>query len=102
MAEALTDLAKGLKEYRDEAEKEHGKLWNTLQGLRAELQLSNNNWNHTKDGLLKVEGALDAQVRRVDTYIEKMGVVSAMFEKVFKYIDAKERATDAAISRAPG
>lgn len=94
MATALTELAKGIKSTGDMAQDEHKKIWDAIQGLRAELQLSTQRTEHVKAGLLKVEGSMVTQCDRIDRFIAAMTVVNSKLDAVFKVFDAPKRATD--------
>lgn len=94
MAETLKQLAEAVGAYEKSNHEEHRKVWDSMQGLRAELQLSTQRADHIKAGLHKLEGALGMQVTRVDTYVERMGRVDSKLDRLFAYIDAPKRATD--------
>lgn len=94
MAKALEELAKSIKHAEDENKAEHAKVWQSIQGLRAELQLSTQRADHIKAGMLKLEGALDKQVDRVDSFLKLMGRIESKLDAVFRVIDAPKRATD--------
>lgn len=100
MATATTKLAQALKDYKDASDAEHQRVWKGLEKLGSELKLARLSADNIKENLNKTEGALQAQTKRVDDYIKQMGVMEATFKKVFEYIDAKKRATDAAIEAA--
>lgn len=94
MASALADLAKAVKTHEDYATAEHKKLWDGVQGLRAELQLANRNTDNIKTGLLKLEGALDNQRATIQDYIKATEKISGKMEAIFRFVDAPRRATD--------
>lgn len=99
MASALGELAKGIQKHEEYASAEHKKIWETIQGLRAELQLANRNTDNVKVGLLKLEGALENQRATIQDYIkvsEKLGgKMEAIFRFVDKYVESvPRRATD--------
>lgn len=94
MAEALTTLAKALSGGEEKVEGEHRKIWESVQGLRAELQMANRNTDTIKTGLLKVEGALENHRTMLYQHIEKLGIVDGKLSKLFQFVDAPKRATD--------
>lgn len=94
MSETIAHLARAVGKYEENNHKDHAKVWDSIMGLRAELQLSTQRSDHIKAGLLKLEGALAIQVSRVDTYVERMGRVDSKLDRIFEYIDAPKRATD--------
>jgi len=94
MAMALIDLAKGIAESKAHVEREHQKIRDVVQGLRAEVHLSNRGTEETKTGLLRVEGALDSHRLTLYQHIEKLGILDGKISKLFQFVDAPRRATD--------
>lgn len=94
MATALGDLAKAIKNHEDYASDEHKKIWDAVQGLRAELQLANRNTDNVKTGLLKLEGALENQRATIADYIKVSEKLGGKMEALFRFVDAPRRATD--------
>lgn len=94
MADALESLAKSVKHAEDLNREEHGKVWQAIQGLRAELQLANRNTDMVRAGLLKVEGMLESHRGTLYTHIEKLGILDGKLIKLFTFVDAPRRATD--------
>ena len=94
MAEALTKLAEGIQQHEEYASGEHKKIWDAVQGLRAELQLANRNTDMAKTGLSKVEGALENHRSTLYQHIEKLGILDGKLSKLFRFVDAPRRATD--------
>lgn len=94
MAEALNNLAKAMRDNEEVIEGEHKKIWDAVQGLRAELQLANRNTDMIKTGLVKVEGALDSHRTMLYQHIEKLGIVDGKLSKLFQFVDAPRRASD--------
>ncbi len=90
MADALTTLARAV----DGAKSEHTRIWEAIQGLRAELQLANRNTDMVKTGLLKVEGAIENQRATIQDYVRVTEKVSGKLEAVFRFVDSPRRATD--------
>lgn len=94
MAGALEELAKAVKAGQTEAHGEFQRVWNAVQGLRAELQLANKSNETLKAGLFKVEGALESHCATLYQHIERLGRLDSKLEAVFRFIDAPRRATD--------
>ena len=94
MADALTALAKGIKDHEDFASEEHKKIWDAVQGLRAELQLANRNTDTVKVGLTRVEVMIESHRATLYQHIEKLGIIDGKLSKLFTFVDAPRRATD--------
>lgn len=94
IAKALEDLAKGILKAEEMAKDEHRKIWDAVQGIRAEIKLSSERTENLKASLLKTEGGIVLQADRLDKFLVSMSVVSLKLDKVFQFIDAPKRATD--------
>lgn len=94
MATALRDLANGIKKTGDHSESEHKKIWDAVNGLRAEFHLGNQRTDHIKAGLLSVEGTIKNQQDTIMKYVERLVTVDSKLDAVFRIIDARARATD--------
>lgn len=94
LAKSIEAIGTEQKSIIDLSRKEHAKLWEMTATLRAELHLSNQKSDTIKAGLLGLEGTMRQQTTRIDTYIERMGQAEGKFAAIFKFLDAKPRATD--------
>lgn len=94
IADALEKLAFAVSEAKDLTESEHRKIWDAVQGVRADLQLAAQNAEHLKSGLLKAEGRIDSQCERIDRFLAATTVLSSKIDAIFKVLDAPKRATD--------
>lgn len=100
MADVIKTLAEAVNKYETANHDEHKKMWETVQGLRAELHLSIQKLEYTRAGVHELKGTIAVQVQRVDTYIERMGNVDALMQAVLRFIDkidpnaVPKRATD--------
>jgi hypothetical protein len=94
MADAVQKLAKAIDQGLDGMVAEHTKIQQSVQGLRAELQMANRNTDTMKNGLLKVEGAMETQRKTIQDYVQATDRLSGKMEAIFRFIDAPQRATD--------
>lgn len=94
VADCLGKLAKAVDDDQERLRGEHSRMWEAIQGLRAELQLSNKNSDTIKSGMLKLEGAIDNQRLTMYQHVERLGKIDSKLEAVFRFIDAPRRGTD--------
>lgn len=96
MADALSTFAKNVKAAEEAVEKEHRKIWESLQGMRAELQFSQKSSEDLRSGLLRLEGALENHRTTVYQHVERLGRIDSKLEAIFRFMDAPRRSSDAA------
>lgn len=94
MAEALTELAQAVRSQRESHEAEDQRLWDAVQGVRAEVALAARSSDSHRAGMLSLEGAIKAQTGTLNSYIERMGKMEGKFEAIFRFMDAPRRASD--------
>lgn len=92
---SIEALSEAVKNAEDQNEVELKKIWDGMQGLRAEVALASRNSDHLKSGLYKVEGALENHRVTLYQHIERLGKLDSKLDAVFRFIDAPRRATEA-------
>lgn len=73
---------------------EHKKIWESMQGLRAELHLSSKGNEHIKAGLLNLEGVVKVQQETIHQHIVMLAKLDSKLDAVFRFMDAPRRASD--------
>lgn len=94
MATALRTLAEGVSKESAENHGDHKKVWEAVQGLRAELEMNRRSSENIRTGLVEVTGTVKGQQGIIVELIEKLSAVSGKLEAVFRFVDAPRRATD--------
>jgi len=95
IANCLTKLTQAVDQDQKSHLEEASKIWQSIQGLRAELHLSSKHADDLKAGILKLEGTIDGQRATLYQHIEKITRLDSKLEAVFRVIDAPRRSTDA-------
>jgi hypothetical protein len=67
----------------------------TVQGLRAELHLAAQKWDHIRAGLLSCETNIKSQENKITEHIRELAKIDSKLEAVFRFMDAPRRASDA-------
>lgn len=94
LAEAVKTLAKGMETVDASGKEGDRKLWESVQGVRAELGLGQRSFDHLKTGILKLEGAVESQQRTISLHIASLARMDSKLEALFRFIDAAPRASD--------
>ena len=66
----------------------------TVQGLRAELHLSAQKWDHIRVGLMGCEANIKSQENKITEHIRELAKIDSKLEAVFRFVDAPRRASD--------
>lgn len=66
----------------------------TVQGLRAELHLAAQKWDHIRVGLMGCEASIKSQENRIVEHIRELARIDSKLDAVFKFMDAPRRASD--------
>ena len=90
----LAELSEKINFVRKEDAHGQQKLELAIQGFRAELHLTAQKVDVVKEALLKLEGGLSLQQKTIQDHIEKIARIDSKLDAVFRFIDAKPRATD--------
>jgi len=94
ISKTLKALADGILEESKANHTDHRRVWEAVQGLRVELEISRRGMEVVKSSIGETNGAVKTQQTEISRLVEKLAVVSTELKAVFRFIDAPRRATD--------
>lgn len=71
----------------------------SVQGLRAEMHLSSQKFDTIRVSLMGCEANINAQQKTITEHIRELAKIDSKLEAVFRFIEAKARATDVAAGK---
>lgn len=74
--------------------KEQKRLWDGLQGVRSEVALEHRSLEYLKNGILKLEGAVEGQSKTIVSHIQSLARIDSKLEALFRFVDAPHRSSD--------
>lgn len=94
ISQTLRALSEGIVKESDANHTDHRKLWDSIQGVRVDLEILRRQSEALKTSLMEVSGTTKSQQSTITDLIERLAIVSTELKAVFRYVDASKRATD--------
>lgn len=99
MAQTLSLLAESITAEKAANQADHQRVWDTVQGIRAEIEFARRGAETLRGGLLEVTGNVKGQQTTIVELIEKLAGATAKLDAVFRFVDRyvetmPRRATD--------
>jgi chromosome segregation ATPase len=95
LTSCVTALTKALEAHQNETANQMKTAEMSIQGLRAELHLSAQKWDHIRVGLMTCEATIKSQENKITEHIRELVKIGSQLEAVFRFMDAPRRASDA-------
>ena len=99
LVKVTADLAKAMREHENATDKRFTEQEQIVQGLRAEMHLAQQKWDHIRVSLLGCEANMKSQQNTITEHIRELAKIDSKLEAVFRFVDrhvvdVPKRATD--------
>src|SRR3990172_12351132 len=82
----IENITKDLRTYQEHNHDEHDNMRETMQGLRAELHMAQQKFDHIRVSLLGCETNLKSQQNTIIDHVRELAKVDSKLDAVFRFI----------------